>query len=85
MLMERYVPSGSRDGHCGVCERLEVHGVCWLERNQVSDGGVYCPVVYIQPILEVVEVDEQYLYLTRWATRRFPRTVQFISHIVFIS
>lgn len=58
--MERYVPIGFRDGHCGVCERLEVHGVCWLEEIQISDGS-YRQTVNLQPILEVGEVDEQYL------------------------
>jgi hypothetical protein len=59
--MERYVPSGFRDGRCGVCERLEVHGVCWLEERQVSDGGLYRHMVGLQPIVEVGEVGEQYL------------------------
>lgn len=58
--MERYVPSGFRDGHCGVCERLEVHGVCLLGGEQVSNGSLYSQVVNVQPILEVGEVDEQY-------------------------
>lgn len=58
------VPSGYRDGHCAVCERLEVHGVCLLEGKRVSNGSVYCQLVDVQPILEVGGVDEQYLCLT---------------------
>ena len=80
--MERYVPSGLRDGRCGVCERLEVHGVCWLEGKQIRDGGVYRLVVHVQPILEVGEVDEQYLLCdTGGPLGSFRILLQFISHI----
>lgn len=61
--MEKYAPSGYRDGHCGVCEQLEVHVVCLLEGKCVSNGSLYCQVVNVQPILEVGEVDEQYPWL----------------------
>jgi hypothetical protein len=39
--MKVYVPSGFLAGHYGVCERLEVHGVCWLEGDIVSDVNQY--------------------------------------------